>query len=367
MFLHPTPSIHEIARIGNMNATASTKSRREGLFVAGFASDFIPTPTPQHGTTQLSPATSFRKQCPRRRRVSLSVATDEIEKAIEGELNKGKVTSMTRAGSSGWATMHRATTEDGTRLFVKVSREYVSMFEGEAKGLDTMFKTKTIRVPEVFLYGALESFHGSYIVMEALDLMSVYNQGWFGRQLAEMHLAEPVLPEAKDGKFGFAIDNTIGSTPQPNGWMDNWVAFFRERRLRHQLLLTGDSNLIEKGSQLCLRIQDLFLDVKDTIRPSLLHGDLWSGNVSGLDGNPVIFDPACYYGHHEAEFGMSWCAGFSPSFWEAYHEVIPRAPGFESRRKLYQLYHYLNHCNLFGGGYYGMADVLLCDLLKELG
>lgn len=334
-------------------------------FVTGFVSGFMPTSRGVHAGT--NPKVSVQQRCPRRQRVLATVATDEIEKVIENELKMGKVSSMTRAGASGWATMHRAHTEGGKQIFIKVSREHVSMFEGEAKGLNSMFKTQSIRVPEVYHYGSLDAINGSYIVMEELDMVPVYNQEWLGKQLAEMHLAEPIHPEAKDGKFGFEIDNTIGSTAQPNGWMDDWVSFFRERRLRHQLLLTGDSNLIDKGSRLCLRLQDLFLDVKDEIRPSLLHGDLWSGNISGQDGDPVIFDPACYYGHHEAEFGMSWCAGFSPAFWEGYHEVIPRAPGFKSRQKLYQLYHYLNHTNLFGGGYYGMADSLLTDLLKELG
>lgn len=300
-----------------------------------------------------------------RRKLMATIATDEIEKAI-AQVGLGSVTSITRAGSSEWSVMHRAITDSGQRLFIKVSREHVSMFEGETKGLSAMFNTHTIRVPKVFHYGALSQIQGSFIVMEALELLPVFSQVELGRQLAHMHLADPVLPEAKEGKFGFSLDNTIGSTPQPNGWMSDWVSFFRDRRLRHQLLLTGDSQLLEKGSRLCLRLEELFYDVTDTIQPSLLHGDLWSGNISGLEGEPVIFDPACYYGHHEAEFGMSWCASFSSGFWAGYREVIPRAPGFEARHKLYQLYHYLNHYNLFGGGYYGMADLLMNDLLKEL-
>lgn len=303
----------------------------------------------------------------KRSRPMATVATDEIEKVIAENLDIGKVTAMTREGSSGWAVMHRATTDTGKRLFIKVSREDVSMFEGEANGLSAMFATHTIRVPEVLHYGPLSSVQGSYIIMEALELSPIYNQHELGRKLAEMHMADPVLPEAQQGKFGFSVDNTIGATPQPNGWMDDWIAFFRERRLKHQLLLTGDSSLMDRGGRLCLRLHELFDDVKGEIRPCLLHGDLWSGNISGEESAPVIFDPACYYGHHEAEFGMSWCGGFGPGFWEGYHEVIPRAPRFETRQKLYQLYHYLNHYNLFGGSYYGMADLLLNQLLGELG
>ena len=95
----------------------------------------------------------------------------------------------------------------------------------------------------------------------------------------------------------------------------------------------------------------------------MLHGDLWSGNVAAVGGEPCIFDPASYYGHHEAEFGMSWCAGFSGDFWDAYHALIPKAPGFEERQQLYLLYHYLNHYNLFGSGYYGQCE----SILRRLG
>lgn len=297
-----------------------------------------------------------------------TLATDEISKVITDDLKLGNVTSMSRAGSSGWAVMHRATTDTGKRLFIKVSREDVGMFEGEANGLAAMFKTKTIRVPEMFHYGSLDALQGSYIVMEALEMFSIFEQYQLGKDLARMHLAEPVLPEAKNGMFGFVVDNTIGATPQPNGWMDDWIAFFRERRLKHQVLLTSDSNLIQKGTELCKRLDELFDDVKGTIKPSLLHGDLWSGNVSSSDdqGRPVIFDPASYYGHHEAEFGMSWCMGYTEAFWKGYRELIPKAPGFDRRLQLYQLYHYLNHYNLFGGGYYGMSDSLLTTLLRSL-
>ena len=315
--------------------------------------------------------TSHPSSCRRstlRRFPMASLATDEIEDAINNELSLGKVTSMSRSGSSGWAVMHRATTDEGKRLFIKVSREDVGMFEGEVNGLSAMFKTQTIRVPEVFHCGPLKSLQGSFIVMEALEMFPIFDQKQLGKRLAEMHLAEPVLKEAKNGMFGFSVDNTIGATPQPNGWMDNWVEFFRERRLRHQVLLTGDGKLINKGTKLCNKLDDLFEDVKGTIKPSLLHGDLWSGNIcgEGEKGDVVIFDPACYYGHHEAEFGMSWCMEFTSAFWEEYRKLIPKAPGFDQRKRLYQLYHYLNHYNLFGGGYYNMADILLTELLQGL-
>jgi len=160
--------------------------------------------------------------------------------------------------------------------------------------------------------------------------------------------------------------------------MDNWVDFFRERRLRHQLKLARDPNLSRMGEELC---DNLHLFFKGTfnisshitmvapgieVKPSVLHGDLWSGNYAAVDGRPAIFDPATYYGHHEAEFGMSWCASFGPAFWNAYHDLIPKAPGFEERHLIYTLYHYLNHYNLFGSGYYSQCSSILTRLTKEI-
>lgn len=279
---------------------------------------------------------------------------NEIVKFISTNLGHGEVVSIQRAGSSGWAVMHKAETVDGKRFFVKVCRGDEQMFTGEAEGLQAMFHTGTLRVPEVYHYGPLENGKGAFIVMEELNLGNIYTQSDLGRLLAQMHLAEPTLSEARAGKFGFGVENTIGGTPQPNSWMESWVEFFRERRLRHQILLSGDEDLYKVGTKVCERM-DHFFDGAGEIRPSILHGDLWSGNIGSVDGFPVVYDPACYYGHHEAEFGMSWCAGFTPTFWEAYHELIPKAPGFKERHDLYTAYHALNHFNLFGGGYKSMA------------
>ncbi|PNG99134.1 Protein-ribulosamine 3-kinase, chloroplastic [Tetrabaena socialis] len=116
------------------------------------------------------------------------------------------------------------------------------------------------------------------------------------------------------------------------------------------------------GEKLCAKLHTYFEGIK--VRPSVLHGDLWSGNIGAVGGEPAIFDPAAYYGHHEAEFGMSWCAGFGPDFWAAYHELIPRAPGFEQRAEIYRLVHYLNHLNLFGAGYYSQCSSTLQRLTQ---
>ena len=166
-----------------------------------------------------------------------------------------------------------------------------------------------------------------------------------GRLLAQMHLATPLAPEAQQGQFGFPVNNTIGATPQPNPWTASWVDFFRDHRLAHQLRLARDPTLSRLGDKLLPNLECLFEGID--VKPSTLHGDLWSGNIGavvaegGEGQRPTIYDPAVYYGHHEAEFGMSWCASFSQEFYRAYHELIPKEPGFDSRRKLYLLYHYL--------------------------
>ncbi|KAG1354604.1 protein-ribulosamine 3-kinase, chloroplastic [Cocos nucifera] len=238
------------------------------------------------------------------------------------------------------------------------------MFEGEALGLNAMYATKSIRVPKPYKVGPLPT-GGSYIIMEFIKLgFSRGSQTVLGRRLAEMHKAG----KSEKG-FGFDVDNTIGSTPQINTWSSDWFEFFAEHRLGYQLKLAlkqyADSSIYEKGQRLIKNMRPLFEGV--VIEPCLLHGDLWSGNI-GCDENddPVILDPACYYGHNEAEFGMSWCAGFGGSFYNSYFEVMPKQPGFENRRDLYKLYHYLNHYNLFGSGYGSSAMSIINGYLQML-
>mmetsp|Transcript_11497 Transcript_11497/g.39983 ORF Transcript_11497/g.39983 Transcript_11497/m.39983 type:complete len:239 (-) Transcript_11497:200-916(-) len=237
------------------------------------------------------------------------------------------------------------------------------MFEGEAWGLRALGAAGSMVTPEVHHVSELEGGKGSYLVTDFLDFGARADQAAFGEALARMHLAEPLCEEAKAGQFGFPVDNTIGATPQPNGWMGDWVEFFKERRLMHQCRLTGEGQIVEMGERLCERVDGLFEGAGE-IKPALLHGDLWSGNIAGVGGEPSVFDPATYYGHHEAEFGMSWCASFGRPFWEAYHGLIPKAEGWNERHKLYTLYHYLNHYNLFGGGYKSQAVGIMRHLLS---
>lgn len=282
-------------------------------------------------------------------------------------LTEGKATQITGISPIGGGCINSANRydTDSASFFVKTNRRIgPSMFEGEALGLGAMYDTNSIRVPRPFKVGSLP-LGGSYIIMEYIKFGSSRgDQSVLGKKLAEMHKA------GKSTKgFGFDVDNTIGSTPQINTWKSDWVEFYAEHRLGYQLQLAreqyGDSTIYEKGQRLIKNMGPLFENV--IIEPCLLHGDLWSGNVSSdTDGEPVILDPACYYGHNEAEFGMSWCAGFGGSFYSSYFEVMPKQPGFEKRRDLYMLYHYLNHYNLFGSGYRSSAMSIVDDYLRML-
>ncbi|KAK6162447.1 hypothetical protein DH2020_002288 [Rehmannia glutinosa] len=317
--------------------------------------------------------TSHRLRFSFTRPKSFTVASMSEDPIREWILSEGKATQITGIRSIGGGCINRASRydTDAGSFFVKTNRSVgPSMFEGEALGLSAMYETGSIRVPKPFKVGPL-STGGSYIIMEYIEFgASRGNQSALGRKLAEMHKA------GKSGKgFGFDVDNTIGSTPQINTWTSDWIEFYGVHRLGYQLKLArqqyGDSLIYEKGQRLVKNMAPLFDGV--VIEPCLLHGDLWSGNISSdNNGEPVILDPACYCnyvlvdGHSEAEFGMSWCAGFGGSFYNAYFEVMPKQPGFDQRMDLYMLYHYLNHYNLFGSGYRSSAMSIIDDYLRML-
>jgi len=246
--------------------------------------------------------------------------------------------------------------------FIKVNdAELLDMFEAEAEGLNAMAETQTIRVPRALCTGSFENH--SYIVIEYIShgRSRSDSQQQAGRELAAMHrhTAE---------RFGWHRDNTIGATPQHNSWNDNWTEFWRTQRLGFQLELAAKNgyggHLQTSGEQLLLRF-DTLIDYAP--EPSLLHGDLWGGNITfDTHGHPVIFEPAVYYGDREADLAMTELfGGFSSDFYAAYREAWPVAPGYRVRRQLYNLYHVLNHLNLFGGGYGGQAQALMDRLLAE--
>ena len=236
------------------------------------------------------------------------------------------------------------------------------MFTAEADGLNAMRATGAIRVPEVITFGRLDSGE-SFLVLESIQTGSGGKRSidffeTFGRSLAEMHRLG-----SKDG-FGFGSDNWLGSSVQLNPWMKDWSKFWIEARLIPQLKMAQDNGVSDPklqrlGDQLITRIDQIF--GSDCEPPALIHGDLWSGNyLADENGQPTIFDPACYYAHREAEFGMTKLFGsFPKTFYDAYHEAWPLSEGWETRVELYTLYHLLNHLNLFGSSYLGSClDIL---------
>ena len=309
---------------------------------------------------------------------------------FESELNE-RVVSEKLVSSSSWASAYKYETESGKAYFVKTSLgRDEKMFAAEAAGLAALSaaaassssSSPSLVIPKPLHAGPLPgSKGGSFIVMEHLNLggggKGGLSQEELGVALARLHLAPPPTSSSPP-RFGFFLDNFIGGNSQPNGWSDSWIEFYREKRLKHMLRLVGrpGSEVNRMGKKLCDNLEKFFEDVvvvndsgdeSHRITPSLIHGDLWSGNIAVVGSSAwSILDPAPYYAHHEAEFGMSWCAGLGPGFWKGYRSVLPEAPGFAKRRPLYELYHILNHAVLFGGGYLGQAEGLLRTLTREL-
>ncbi len=251
----------------------------------------------------------------------------------------------------------------GRDYFVKLnSASGLDMFEAEAAGLGEMAAADAIRVPRPVTAGV--SGNSAYLVMEYIAMGGRGSAAAMGEQLAALH--RTTRPQ-----FGWDRDNTIGSTPQINTPADDWVAFWRERRLGFQLDLAGrrgiGSRALDRGRRLMADLDAFFSD--HSPEASLLHGDLWGGNAASDDtGNPVIFDPATYYGDREADIAMTELfGGFGAGFKRAYNDAWPLDAGYATRKTLYNLYHILNHYNLFGGGYGSQAEGMIDRLLAELG
>jgi fructosamine-3-kinase len=258
----------------------------------------------------------------------------------------------------------RWSSDDGS-LFVKLGAPTrLVMFEAEKAGLEELASAQAVRVPRPLAIGA--SAEIAYLALEWIDFgpNRPESEAALGEQLAWQHR---VLAR----EYGWWRENTIGSTPQKNAPLADWAAFFRERRLRPQLELAEENgyggSLQARGARLLESLDAFFTSYRPV--PSLLHGDLWGGNwATAADGHPVIFDPAVYYGDREADIAMTRLfGGFSNRFYTAYHATWPLDQAAGTRRTLYNLYHVLNHLNLFGGVYLAQAEEMIGRLLAELG
>jgi fructosamine-3-kinase len=243
-------------------------------------------------------------------------------------------------------------TELNRSFFLKVnSSPPVDMFEKEVEGLNAIRKDGSPSVPQTYLHGT------NFLLMEDLTPASRRGNYWvlFGRQMAVLH-------NYTGKQFGFSHDNYIGKTRQPNKWMGDGNKFFAEMRLLYMAGLARELGFLnlrdfEKIVGLSTRLSQLIPEQP----PSLIHGDLWSGNaMTDAMGNPAIIDPAVHYGWGEAELAMTSLFGSFPSvFFKSYEELRPLESGFQSRFPIYNLYHLLNHVVLFGHGYLGQVDYIL--------
>ncbi|MEM6820953.1 MAG: fructosamine kinase family protein [Verrucomicrobiota bacterium] len=242
-------------------------------------------------------------------------------------------------------------------FFVKLNwADQLDMFQAEEAGLREMADAGAVRVPQSICSGTAN--RKAFLVLEYIGLSSMNGKAEerLGCKLAEMH-------RTTSEHFGWWRNNTIGATPQINDPMETWPRFFAEKRLAFQCQLAEKRGLQLSGWQeLCDRLEGFFGDEK--IEASLLHGDLWGGNASmDEQGNPVIYDPATYYGHRETDLAFTeMFGGFGSKFYATYEEAWPVSQGYSQRKELYNFYHVLNHYNLFGGSYGSQAVQILARL-----
>ncbi|MBN1378821.1 MAG: fructosamine kinase family protein [Gammaproteobacteria bacterium] len=284
-----------------------------------------------------------------------------IDAHISACLGRNFRTSCCQSLSGGCINTAWQIRDDYNVFLVKLnSPHHNEMFAAEFEGLQALRSSSSIRVPEPVTCGVCSQH--AFLVTEFIPMDNHFSAASLGEQLASMHHSTAEC-------YGWHRDNTIGSTPQHNGQRDDWVAFWRHNRLGFQLQLSKNNGynglLLGMGYELSEMLPAFFTNY--TPDASLLHGDLWSGNINGCDGQPVIYDPAVYFGDRETDLAMTELFGGLPrSFYDAYHSNWPLDSGYSVRKQLYNLYHMLNHLNLFGSGYHRQCLQLLQSLLAEL-
>jgi protein-ribulosamine 3-kinase len=288
-------------------------------------------------------------------RESLSI----LAEAIAGATGEACAGLRARSVAGGCISRNFCLEGERQRYFLKLCLGAQDMFAAEADGLAALARCSQLVVPQVVCRG---EFAGrAFLVLEWLDLDKRGDAARLGEALAALHAIR--FP-----RFGWQHDNFIGSTPQVNEWHDDWGTFFAARRLAPQLRLAasnGAPQLAQRAAPLLVQLPRLL--VGQATMPSLLHGDLWSGNQGFVGGRPALFDPAVYAG--DADTDLATCelfGGFAPRFYDAYRAVRPASPSYPRRRIAYQLYHVLNHYNLFGGGYAKQAEAMIGELVAQL-
>ncbi len=284
------------------------------------------------------------------------ILSNELKKKIEDYLNK-KIVNATSLSGGCISNAYKIETLNNEQFFLKINDSSSDMFIKEANGLLELEKAKAIRVPQVIIK------NNEFILLEFLHQGRRSKTFFedFGRKFAQLH-------QYHSEHFGFYEDNYIGSNPQKNlcseNEKNNWINFYFNNRILFQYKLAEKKGYtteeLKNGiKKLENKIENILSDSLE--KPSLLHGDLWGGNyMIDENGNAALIDPAVYYGHREADLGMTKLfGGFNSEFYKAYNEFFPLPEGSEYRENIYKLYHVLNHLNLFGSGYYSQAISLI--------
>jgi len=289
---------------------------------------------------------------------------NEVEQNISESIGQSFVVDKQTGVGGGCINTAMKLTGSGQSYFLKLNNaNRLDMFKAEAAGLVELAQANAVRVPKPICTGIVGS--QAYIVLEhfkmggsARGVMHV-----FGEQLARLH-------RHSSDQYGWSRENTIGSTPQQNTWADNWIDFYADSRLRPQIGMAAERGIGRATVDTTNKIIDQLADYFAGYEPqaSLLHGDLWSGNYGVMSsGEPVIFDPATYYGDREADLAMTELfGGFGSEFYTVYNNAWPLDAGYSVRKTLYNLYHILNHFNMFGGGYGAQAGSMASQLLAEI-
>ncbi len=245
---------------------------------------------------------------------------------------------------------YAAELDDGTLLFIKTNApSLINSFRAEAAGLAEIAKTHTVRTPEVLGIGS--DSDNSFLLLEYISAKPPISRYWdtLGEELAALHRAD-LSPGIV---FGYESDNYIGTSPQINTPNKSWILFFRDCRLIPQFQAVRNYFNTDELSRISRLLSNLDRYLIEPDHPSLLHGDLWIGNIlRGSDGKAWLIDPAVYYGHSEADLAMTELfGGFPYRFYQSYWSAVGMDPGYKDRKDIYNLYHLINHLRLFGGAY----------------
>ena len=293
-----------------------------------------------------------------------NIPWETIQNHVEKSLGRTIVFSRIQPVSGG--DIHSAfsvSVDNEKPLFIKINTEDAyPVFISEAESLAAISATRSILTPELICHGQTDQH--SYLVMEYLSLSLSGGEYVLGQQLATLH---QVSTQNAKQPFGFDNDNYIGLTPQKNLWSASWSDFWIEQRFTPQLQLAYQNGFHAQLEPLETALFHTSKQLLSNHFPavSLVHGDLWSGNKAYQHQTPVIFDPACYYADREVDIAMTELfGGFPDKFYRGYNDVWPLERTYRQRKTLYNLYHMLNHLNLFGSGYLNSVEQMINKVIR---